>query len=87
MSDRPERRAVSPEMQQLREAVITLTLNQANYDKIQLEHKELLKVLIEDRHENTKYKARVGGIVIGTMFAVSAVWSVILFVTDFFKGN
>ena len=87
MSEHPERRAVSPEMQELREAILTVTINQANYDKIQLEHKELLKVLIEDRHENTKYKARVGGVVLGTVFAVSAVWSLIMFAAGFFRGQ
>jgi hypothetical protein len=87
MSEHPDRRSVSAEVQEMREAILTLTLNQASYAAIQLEHKRLLEVLIEDRHENTKYKARVGGIVIGTMFAVSAVWSLILFAADFFKGH
>lgn len=87
MANPVERRAISPEMQELREAVLELTLNQRNQAKMSEDHEVLLKTLVEDRLENTRYKAKAGGIVLGTGFAVSAVWSIVIFATSFFKGH
>ena len=87
MANPVERRAISPEMQELREAVLELTHNQRSQAKMFEDHEALLKTLVEDRLENTRYKARVGGIVLGTGFAVSAVWSLVIFAADFFRGH
>ena len=87
MINQADRRSISPEMQELREAILELTLNQRNQAKLTEEHEVLLKTLVEDRLENTRYKSRVGGIVLGTVFAVSAVWSIVIFVSDFFRGH
>lgn len=65
-------------LDQLQEAVIKLTVIQ------EIQTKQLVK-LEAQAVENTKFKAKVGGIVIAVMIGVSAVWAIILGVFEMFK--
>lgn len=66
------------ELAQLREAIVKLTV-------IQEHHAKTLELLAHDKEENTKLKAKLGGIVLTTSVAVSAFWSLILVALSFLK--
>lgn len=74
-----DRRTISPEVQELREAVLELRLNQKNQDRI-------IETLVADQLENTKYKARIGGIVLAVTVGVSAVWALTLAALGFWRN-
>lgn len=65
--------------EQLSEAVVKLTIIQ------ELQTKQLAS-LEKQAEDNTKYKARVGGIVIATVMIVSAAWAALLGIFQFTKG-
>lgn len=74
MSSQPEQRAITPEVQELRENILKLTIIQEGHEKI-------LGILVDDQKDNTRFKARVGGIVM----SVSVFWVVILAAVEFWR--
>lgn len=62
----------------LQDAVIRLTVIQETQTK-------QLATLEAQAVDNTKFKAKVGGIVIATMIGVSAVWALILGLVQIFR--
>lgn len=66
-------------LNELQEAVIRLTVIQ------EIQTKQLV-ALEAQAHENTKFKSKVGGIVIATMVGVSAVWGLILGLVQLFRS-
>jgi len=73
-----DRRAVSPEMQELREAVLELRLNQKNQAII-------IDTLVADQLANTKLKAKLGGVVLTVTFALTALGGLFYAALELFK--
>jgi hypothetical protein len=73
-----DRRAISPEIQELREAVLELKLNQKNQDVI-------IATLVSDQLANTKLKAKLGGVVLTVTFALTAMGGLFYAALEFFK--
>jgi len=78
MSNPVDRRAISPEMQELREAILELQLNQKNQDII-------IATLVADQLANTKLKAKLGGVVLTVTFALTALGSLFYAALELFK--
>lgn len=66
------------ELGELKEAVIRLTVIQ------EIQTKQLITLELQ-AVENTKFKSKVGGVVIATMIGVSAVWALVLGLFQIFK--
>lgn len=75
------------EIAAVREEVIRVAEAQKHMATIQENHSEFLKILAEERLENAKYKAKVGGIVLATGAIVSALWAAITAGVAFFLSS
>lgn len=76
-------------LEELQEAVIRLTVIAESHEKELIDsrrdQKELLKQLAADKEENTKFKAKVGGIVLATTTIVSMAWVILIAALSFYK--
>lgn len=85
MDSSPHTCIKSAELAALRDNVIELTKVQERLLVIQSLHADILKTLSDERLENVKYKAKVGGIVLATTIGVSAAWGLVGTLLKFWK--